>query len=85
MIAVYSKEICPYCDMAKRWLTQNNLEFTVISLDKDEDKMEFYKKTGCKSVPQIFLNDTHIGGYQELIKSDLIKTLLIGDLSKTDF
>ncbi len=85
MIKVYSKAICPYCDMAKRWLAGNNLEYTEIKLDNDEDKLEFYKKTGCKSVPQIYLNDVHIGGYNELIKSDLIKNLLLGDLSSDDF
>jgi glutaredoxin len=71
--------------MAKRWLAGNNLEYTEIKLDNDEDKLEFYKKTGCKSVPQIYLNDVHIGGYNELIKSDLIKNLLLGDLSSDDF
>ena len=60
--------MCGYCDAAKRLLARNNLEFTDIDVStKDGLRDEMTKKAnGRRTIPQIFFNDEHIGGYQEL-------------------
>ena len=60
--------MCGYCDAAKRLLERNNLEFTDIDVStKDGLRDEMTKKAnGRRTIPQIFFNDEHVGGYQEL-------------------
>ena len=67
-IVVYSGPMCGYCDAAKRLLERNNLEFTDIDVStKDGLRDEMTKKAnGRRTIPQIFFNDEHVGGYQEL-------------------
>ena len=67
-IIVYSGPMCGYCDAAKRLLERNNLKFTDIDVStKDGLRDEMTKKAnGRRTIPQIFFNDEHIGGYQEL-------------------
>ncbi len=67
-ITVYSGPMCGYCDAAKRLLTRNNLEFINIDVSAEDGlRDEMTKKAnGRRTIPQIFFNDEHIGGYQEL-------------------
>ncbi len=67
-ITVYSGPMCRYCDAAKKLLERNNLEFTDIDVStKDGLRDEMTKKAnGRRTIPQIFFNDEHVGGYQEL-------------------
>ena len=67
-IIVYSGPMCGFCDAAKRLLERNNLEFKDIDVStKDGLRDEMTKKAnGRRTIPQIFFNDDHIGGYQEL-------------------
>tara|TARA_B100000674_G_scaffold95065_1_gene67668 strand:- start:47 stop:301 length:255 start_codon:yes stop_codon:yes gene_type:complete len=67
-ITVYSGPMCGYCDAAKRLLARNNLEFINIDIStKDGLRDEMINKAnGRRTIPQIFFNDEHIGGYQEL-------------------
>ena len=67
-IIVYSGPMCGYCDAAKRLLERNNLKFTDIDVStKDGLRDEMTKKAnGRRTIPQIFFNDEHVGGYQEL-------------------
>ena len=67
-ITVYSGPMCGYCDAAKRLLARNNLEFTDIDVSTKEGlRDEMIKKAnGKRTIPQIFFNEEHIGGYQEL-------------------
>ena len=67
-ITVYSGPMCGYCDAAKRLLERNNLKFTEIDVStKDGLRDEMTKKAnGRRTIPQIFFNDEHVGGYQEL-------------------
>ena len=67
-ITVYSGPMCGYCDAAKRLLAKNNLEFTDIDVSAKEGlRDEMIKKAnGRRTIPQIFFNNEHIGGYQEL-------------------
>ncbi len=65
---MYSGPLCNFCDAAKRLLLRNNLEFTEIDIStKDGLRDEMIKKAnGRKTIPQIFFDQNHIGGYQEL-------------------
>jgi len=67
-ITMYSGPLCNFCDAAKRLLIRNNLEFHEIDVStKDELRDEMTKKSnGRRTIPQIFFDDYHVGGYQEL-------------------
>ena len=80
-ITMYSGPMCSFCDAAKRLLARNNLEFKEIDISKKEGLREemIQKANGRRTIPQIFFDDRHIGGYQELRdlekKGDLINSL----------
>ena len=65
---MYSGPMCAFCDAAKRLLLRNNLEFNEIDVSiKDELRDEMIKKSnGRRTIPQIFFDNKHVGGYQEL-------------------
>ena len=65
---MYSGPMCAFCDAAKRLLLRNNLKFHEIDVStKDELRDEMIKKSnGRRTIPQIFFDDYHVGGYQEL-------------------
>ena len=77
-ITVYSGPMCGYCDAAKRLLARNNLEFTDIDISAKEGlRDEMIKKAnGKRTIPQIFFNEEHIGGYQELRALEVSGNLL---------
>jgi glutaredoxin 3 len=60
--------MCNFCEAAKRLLDRNNLEYEVIDISSGDDiREEMIKKSnGKRTIPQIFFNDYHVGGYQEL-------------------
>jgi len=65
---MYSGPLCNFCDAAKRLFLRNNLEFNEIDVStKDDLRDEMIKKSnGRRTIPQIFFDDNHVGGYQEL-------------------
>jgi glutaredoxin 3 len=66
-IVMYTKEHCPYCDNAKAFLKSKQLAFTEIRVDLDSAKLaEMIKLSGRRSVPQIFVNDQAIGGFDDM-------------------
>ncbi|KAA3641524.1 MAG: glutaredoxin 3 [Proteobacteria bacterium] len=66
-IIVYSTQVCPYCVAAKNLLTSQNLAYQEIMVDKDpKQRAIMMDKSGRTSVPQIFINGTHVGGFDEL-------------------
>ena len=67
-ITMYSGPMCAFCEAAKRLLLRNNLEFKEIDISsKDGLRDEMIQKAnGKRTIPLIFFNDEHIGGYQEL-------------------
>ena len=78
-ITMYSGPMCAFCDAAKRLLARNNLEFKEIDISSTAGLREemIKKSNGRRTIPQIFFDDQHIGGYQEL--RDLEKK---GELNK---
>ena len=80
-IIMYTGPMCNFCDAAKRLLSRNNLKYQEIDISsKDGLKDEMVKKAnGKRTIPQIFFNEDHIGGYQELRtleKENKLKDLL---------
>jgi len=66
---VWSKYHCPYCDMAKSLLQQKGIEFEERKIGDGYTKEELLEAVPtARTVPQIFLNGEHIGGYNELTK-----------------
>ena len=67
-ITIYSGPLCNFCEAAKRLFLRNNLEFKEIDISTKEDlKEEMIKKSnGKRTIPQIFFDNYHVGGYQEL-------------------
>ena len=65
MITVYSKPSCTYCEKAKYLLKNLGLEYTEKIVTKDLSIDELYKVLGkqVRTIPQIVMNGTHIGGY----------------------
>lgn len=68
-IIIYKTPICPYCVKAKNLLIEKNISnITEIDISKNPDdfKQMLEKSGGRKTVPQIFINDQHIGGCDDL-------------------
>ena len=68
IITMYTGPMCNFCDAAKRLFSRNNLEYKEIDISsKDGLRDEMIKKAnGRRTIPQIFFDEDHIGGYQEL-------------------
>ncbi len=66
-ITIYSTNRCPFCVSAKRLVEEKNFAFEEINLSTQPDELIALKnKTGMRTVPQIFIGDEFIGGFQEL-------------------
>ena len=67
-VTIYTGPLCNYCEAAKRLLTRNNIEYKEINIaivDGAMDEM-IKKANGKRTIPQIFFDDQHIGGYDEV-------------------
>ena len=67
-IIMYTGPLCNFCDAAKRLLVRNNIPFKEINISLEEGKQEemLSRSNGQRTIPQIFFNNLHVGGYQEL-------------------
>lgn len=66
-IEVYTTAICPYCDRAKQLLKSKNAPYIEIRVDQDDKKREeMMTRSQRRTVPQIFIDDKHIGGCDDL-------------------
>ena len=67
-ITVYTGPVCNYCDAAKRLLKRNNALFTEINIAEVDGALDemLNKSSGKRTIPQIFFDDQHIGGYEEI-------------------
>lgn len=71
-VVMYSTGVCPYCVMAERLLTSKgveNIEKVRIDLDPQQ-RAEMMQKTGRRTVPQIYIGTTHVGGFDDLSALD---------------
>jgi glutaredoxin 3 len=70
-IEMYTTAICPYCLAAKNFLSRKGLTVEEIRIDLDPaQRQEMVSKTRRMTVPQIFVNGHHVGGYDDLVSLD---------------
>ena len=71
-VVVYLTKMCPYCHAAKRLLKGKGVKFTEIDVSFDPaGRREMTKRAGGRhTVPQIFIGETHIGGYDDMAALD---------------
>lgn len=70
-VVIYSKVPCPYCVSAKRFLDDKGVSYEEIDLTDKYDEMDAIKaKTGWRTFPIIMIDDTLIGGYNDLKAMD---------------
>lgn len=66
-VVMYSTAVCPYCVHAKELLISENIPFEEIRVDLDPEKREYMIQiSGRRTVPQIFIGERHVGGFDDL-------------------
>lgn len=82
-VRMYCTRVCPYCHMANRLLEKKGVSIDYIRVDENPARREeMVRITGRNTVPQIFVGDTHVGGYTELAELDMsgkLDSLLAAD------
>ena len=70
-VTIYTTEPCGFCRVAKSLLDKRNVPYHEVNLAKDPSgRMELVRMTGMMTFPQVVIDDTPIGGYQELVQVD---------------
>lgn len=68
---MYTTAVCPFCQMAERLLQAKGAEIDKVRVDLDPaQRAAMMEKTGRRTVPQIYIGDTHVGGYDDLAALD---------------
>ena len=71
-IRMYSTRVCPYCIRAERLLNKKGVQVEKILIDNQPEEMtKMIEITGRRTVPQIFIGERHVGGYDDLVDLDL--------------
>ena len=71
-IVMYTTAVCPYCVRAKRLLERKGAEFEELRIEGDRELMrEMLERSRRRTVPQIFIDDYHVGGYDDLAELDI--------------
>ena len=66
-VIMYSTAMCPYCVRAKMLLQSKNVDFEEIRIDQDRERMqEMMTRSNRRTVPQIFIDDYHVGGFDDM-------------------
>ena len=67
-VTIYTGPLCNFCDAAKRLLARNNAEYKEINIATTNGAMDemIKKANGRRTVPQIFFDEQHIGGYDDI-------------------
>ncbi len=70
-VKMYSTGSCPYCVMAERLLTSKGAAIDKVRVDLEpQRRSEMMELTGRRTVPQIYIGETHVGGYEDLAALD---------------
>jgi glutaredoxin 3 len=71
-IQMYTTAVCPFCIAAKNLFKSRGLEWQEIRIDTDPERMRemLERSSGRRTVPQIFVNDIHVGGFDDLAAAD---------------
>jgi glutaredoxin 3 len=68
-IIIYTAKLCPYCTMAKKIFNKKGAPFIEINVDSEPGlRQEMIQKTQRRTVPQIFIGDMHVGGFDDLYR-----------------
>ena len=67
LYTIYTQNSCGYCHLAKNLMNDNGIAFIEVSLEHDQEARIMLKEMKCRTVPQIFDGELHIGGYTELV------------------
>jgi len=82
-ITLYSTAVCPYCVMAKNFLQSKGCQWTEVRVDTDPaERKRMIARTGRTSVPQIFIGEVHVGGYDDMMalqRAGKLDALLAGE------
>jgi glutaredoxin 3 len=71
-VVVYSTAFCPYCVRAKMLLEHKGVSYEEIRVDQDRDRMmEMMQRSQRRTVPQIFIDDYHVGGFDDMSALDV--------------
>ena len=66
-IVMYTKNVCPYCSMAQRLLASKGVEWDEINIETAHGlRDEMIQRSGRMTVPQIFIDENHVGGFDDL-------------------
>ena len=67
-VIIYSTTVCPYCVRAKQLLERKGVEYKEINLSKEDPqvRLDLMQRTNHRTVPQIFINEQFIGGFDQL-------------------
>ena len=75
-VVMYCTEVCPFCQRAEKLLKSKGVTINKIRVDQDRSKLkEMIKRTGHNTVPQIYIGDKHVGGFDELSELDIMDEL----------
>ena len=70
-VEIYTTQTCPYCHRAKALLAQKGVAFLEVDVSTDPDmRRKLLDRTGRRTVPQIFINDKSVGGYDDIAALD---------------
>ncbi|MEK9866186.1 MAG: glutaredoxin 3 [Betaproteobacteria bacterium] len=70
-VVMYSTDWCPFCSRARKLLESKGVSVEKVNLDDEPDrKSEMIERTGRRTVPQIFIDDYHVGGHEDLVSLD---------------
>lgn len=70
-VLMYTTQVCPYCVAAKRFLASRGVEVDEIRVDTDPARREEMRNRSQRtSVPQIFIGETHVGGFDDMVALD---------------
>jgi glutaredoxin 3 len=70
-VTMYTTSVCPFCRNAKVFLAGKNIRAKEINVEGDLERLrEMIVKSGRRSVPQIFIGEQHIGGFDDMIALD---------------
>lgn len=71
-ILIYTANLCPFCTMAKRLLDKKGATYSEINVDaKPELRQKMMEETKRRTVPQIYIGSTHVGGFDDLRALDM--------------
>lgn len=70
-VLMYTTAACPYCTKARSLLQRKGIEFDEVAIDRDPSQRErMVARSGRQTVPQIFIGEHHVGGYDDLTMLD---------------